>query len=80
MITRRVPTCQPGKPALTSFSETLALFFIQFLSFRKMKVQDKQNGLSGLPEKNWLATRLITQELFWHLHIMLRKKTLSEKL
>ena len=32
--TRCVATCQPGKPGLTSFSETLALFFIQFLSFQ----------------------------------------------
>ena len=53
--TRRVATCKPGKPGLTSFSETLALFFIQFLSFRKMKVQDRQNGPSGLSEKTgWL--------------------------
>ena len=52
---RRVATCKPGKPGLTSFSETLALFFIQLLSFRKMKVQDRQNGPSGLPEKTgWL--------------------------
>ena len=52
---RRVATCKPGKPRLTSFSETLALFFVQFLSFRKMKVQDRQNGPSGLPEKTgWL--------------------------
>ena len=58
MAVRRVATCKPGKPGLTSFSETLALFFIQFLSFRKMKIEDKQNGPSGLPEKNWLATRL----------------------
>ena len=43
---RRVATCKPGKPGLTSFSETLAPFFIQFLSFRKMKVQDRQNGQS----------------------------------
>ena len=55
---RRVATCKPGEPGLISFSETLALFFIQFLSFRKMKVQDRQNGPSGLPEKNWLATHL----------------------
>ena len=40
---RRVATCKTGKPGLTSFSETLALFFNQFLSFRKMKVQDRQN-------------------------------------
>ena len=52
---RRVATCKPGKPGLTSFSETLALFFIQFLSFRKMKVQGRQNGPSGLPENTgWL--------------------------
>ena len=51
-------TYKPGKPGLTSFSETLALFFIQFLSFWKMKVQDRQNRPSGLPEKNWLATCL----------------------
>ena len=55
---RHVATCKPGKPGLTSFSETLALFFIQFLSFRKMKVQDRQNGPSSLPKKNWLATHL----------------------
>ena len=30
MSTRRVATCKPGKPRLTIFSETLALFFIQF--------------------------------------------------
>ena len=42
LITRRVATCKPGKLRLTSFSETLALFFIQFLSFRKMKVYDRQ--------------------------------------
>ena len=45
-IIRRVATCKPGKPGLTSFTETLALFFIQFLSFRKMKIQDRQNGPS----------------------------------
>ena len=39
---RSVATCKTGKPELTSFSETLALFFIQFLSFCKMKVQDRQ--------------------------------------
>ena len=79
-LTRRVATCKPGKPGLTSFSETLALFFIlacvadsrkhpcahlkiidmsgcsagyfiQFLSFRKMKVQDRQNG----PSKSFWA-------------------------
>ena len=59
IIVRSVATYKPGKPGLTSFSETLALFFIQFLSFRKMKVQDRQNGPSGLRELNWLATRLI---------------------
>ena len=48
---RRVATCKPGKPGLTSFSETLALFFIQFLSFRKMKVQNTQNG----PSKSFRA-------------------------
>ena len=58
-IIRRVATCKPGKPGRTSFSETLALFFIQFLSFRKMKVQDRQNVNLGLPERNWLATCLI---------------------
>ena len=52
MNDRRVATCEPGKPGLTSFSETLALFFIQF---HPMKVQDRQNGPSGLPEKtSWL--------------------------
>ena len=44
-------TCKPDKPGLTSFSEALALFFIQFLSFRKMKVQERQKGPLGLPEK-----------------------------
>ena len=61
---RRVATCKPGKPRLTSFSETLALFFIQFLSFvsfQKLKVKDRQNGPSksfrGLSEKaGWLRT------------------------
>ena len=48
---RRVASCKPGKPGLTSFSETLALSFIQFLSFRKMKVQDRQNAPSGLQGK-----------------------------
>ena len=47
-VVRRVATCKPGKPRLTSFPETLALFFIQFLSFRKIKVQDRQNGPSKL--------------------------------
>ena len=60
VVVRRVATCKPGKPGLTSFSETLALFFSQFLSFRKMKVQDKQNGPSGLPEKTgWLRGWLL---------------------
>ena len=27
VILRRVATCKPAKPGLTSFSETLALFF-----------------------------------------------------
>ena len=45
---RRVAICKPGKPGLTSFSETVALFFTQFISFRKMKVQDKQNSSSKL--------------------------------
>ena len=57
---RRVAICKPGKPGLTSFSETLALFFIQFLSFQKMKVQDRQNGPSGLPKKTgWLRACII---------------------
>ena len=61
---RIVATCKPGKPGLTSFSETLALFFIQFLSFPKMKVQDRQNDPSGLPEKTgWLRA--------WHLLLSL---------
>ena len=46
LVHRRVATCKPGKAY--SFSETLALFFIQFLSFRKMKVQDRQNVNPGL--------------------------------
>ena len=55
VIVRHVAACKPGKPGLTSFSETLALFFMQFFSFRKMKVKDRQNGPSGLPEKTgWL--------------------------
>ena len=60
VVVRRVATCKPGKPGLNCFSETLALFFSQFLSFRKMKVQDKQNGPSGLPEKTgWLRAWLL---------------------
>ena len=51
LVGRRVATCKPGKPGLTSFSETLAFFFIQFLSFRKMKVQDRQND----PSKSFRA-------------------------
>ena len=43
MQARTVATCKPG---LISFSETLALFFIRFLPFQKMKVQDRQNGSS----------------------------------
>ena len=43
---RHVGNSKPGKPGLTSFSETLALFFIQFLSFRKKKVQESQKGYS----------------------------------
>ena len=50
-VIRRVATCKPEKPGLTSFSETLAVFFIQFLSFQKMKVQDRQNG----PSKSFWA-------------------------
>ena len=45
-----VATCKPGT-GLTSFSETLAIFFIQFLSFQKIEVQYRQNGPSGLPAK-----------------------------
>ena len=60
---RCVATCKPGKPGLTSFSETLALFFIRFLSFRKMKVQDGQNGPSCLPEKTgWLRACLLQMD------------------
>ena len=56
---RHIATCKPGKPELTSFSETLAFFFIQFLSFREMKVQDRQNCPSGLTEKTgWLRACL----------------------
>ena len=59
IIIRRVATCKQGKPGLTSFSETLTIFSIQFLSFRKMKVQDRQNGPSGLLEKTgWLRASL----------------------
>ena len=43
---RRVATCKPGKPGITSSSVTLALFLIQYLSFRKIKIQDRQNGPS----------------------------------
>ena len=67
LVCRRVATCKPGKPGLTSFSETLALFFIQFLSFRKMKVQDRQNGLSGLPEKlAGYAPGMELTSMVWH--------------
>ena len=48
---RRVATCKPDKPGLTSFSETLALFFVQFLSFWKIKVHDRQNS----PSKSFQA-------------------------
>ena len=51
VLVGRVATCKPGKPGLTSFSETLAFFFIQFISFRKMKVQERQNG----PSKSFRA-------------------------
>ena len=50
-LPRHVATCKPGMPGLTSFSETLILFFVQFLSFRKMKVQDRQN----CPSKSFRA-------------------------
>ena len=40
---RRVVTSKPFKPGLTSFSETLALFFIQCLSFLKTKLQNRKN-------------------------------------
>ena len=57
---RRVATCKPGKPGLTSFSKTLALLFIQFLSFRKMKAQERQNVNPGLPEKSgWLRACML---------------------
>ena len=55
---------QAHKPWLTSFSETLALFFIQFLfSFiSKIKIQNRENGPSksfrAYQKKNWLATHL----------------------
>ena len=53
---RRVATCKPGKPRLTSFSETLAVFFFQFLLFRKIKKQHRQKGPSVLPDKTgWLC-------------------------
>ena len=59
---RRVATCKPGKPGLTSFSETLTLFFIQFLLFRKMKVLYRTGKMvsrfTRIRRKNWLATRL----------------------
>ena len=60
-----IATCKPDKPRLTGFSETQALFFIQFLSFRKMKVQDRQNVIPGLPEKTgWLRACLISNTVY----------------
>ena len=58
-VCSRIATCKPGKPGLTSFSEILALFFVRFLSFRKMKLQDIQNGRSKtfqayLKKTGWL--------------------------
>ena len=66
MMIRRVATFKPGKPGLTSFSETLALFFVQFLSFRKMKVQARQNG----PSKSYYAKG---QELYTAVYHASRK-------
>ena len=67
---RRVATCKPGKPGLTNFSKTLALFFIQFLSFWKMRIQDRQNSPSGLPGKTgWPAT--LSTGIFWGIVIFI---------
>ena len=35
VVVRRVATCKPGKPGLTSFSETLALSSSNFFHFGK---------------------------------------------
>lgn len=43
---RRLATSRPVQPGLTSFLETLALFFIQFFSFRIIKLQDICNDPS----------------------------------
>ena len=58
-VVRRVATCKPGKPGLTSFSETLALFLhpISFISENEGTGQIKWS--LGLTRKNWLATRLV---------------------
>ena len=75
---RRVATCKPG---LTSFSETLALFFIQFPSCRKMKVQDRQNGPSGLPEKTgWLRAwaNSSTRKMLFYANIQVLVAVLTE--
>ena len=74
---RRVATCRPGKPGLTSFSETLALFFIQFLSFRKMQVWIRayQKKLAGYAPDCSLT--MLTAEQFSVSLIIYRNISLS---
>ena len=66
---RRVATCESGKSGLASFSETQALFFIQFVSFRKMKVQARQNG----PSKSYYAKAVKN-----YMRSTMRAETLSD--
>ena len=71
---RRVATCKPGKPGLTSFSETLAFFFIQFLSSRKMKVQEQTKWSLGLSRKKLAGYAPDVVVLVIFVHRFLRKE------
>ena len=48
---RRVATCKPGKPRLTSFSETLVLFFIQFFFISENEDTGQTKWSLGLTRK-----------------------------
>ena len=65
---RCIATCKPGKPRIISFSETPALFFIQFLSFRPGISEKEGTGQTKwsveLTRKNWLATCLNSNKQF----------------
>ena len=68
---RRVATCKPGKPGLTSFSETLGTFLhsISFILENEGTGQTKWSlGLTG---KNWLATHQHGMYVFSKLHDLL---------